>query len=67
MPFDNSHLKQYVDYINNTKRVPLRIDWFDEDHEPVGPIVRADMVEAGLITEAHDGICLTEAGHALGK
>lgn len=50
--------QQYIDYINNTGmgRVPIEI--FDDDHEPVGPMVRADMQAAGLITVNQDGIAI---------
>lgn len=43
------HLHKYVDYINNTGRKPLPISAFDDDWEPVGPMIRADMQAAGLI------------------
>lgn len=51
-------LKQYVQYIRNTAQVPLRKDWFDDDWEPIGPMVRRDMMDAGLIFEYQDGILL---------
>ena len=52
------HLKQYVDYIKNTGRVPLAIADFDEDWEPIGPTIRRDMVRAGLIEEWEGGLVL---------
>lgn len=60
----SEHLKQYVQYIRNTAQVPLKCEHFDEDWEPVGPMVRRDLVAAGWITEAHDGLRLTDAAPA---
>lgn len=54
------HLQKYLDYIRNTKRVPLKTEWFDEDWDPVGPMVRSQLVEAGLITVESDGIRIVE-------
>ena len=50
--------KQYIEYINNTGQVPLATAAFDEDWEPIGPRVRADMVKADLIQVRADGIYL---------
>lgn len=50
----------YVEYIRNTKCVPLPVHFFDDDWEPIGPTVRRDMVAAGLIVETPDGIMLRE-------
>lgn len=58
----NDHLKQYVRYIRNTGRAPLAVAVFDEDWEPIGPRVRADLTRAGLVTEDADGLRLTAAG-----
>jgi hypothetical protein len=55
------HLKQYVQYIKNTAHVPLRVDWFDEDWEPIGPMVRKQMVEANLIEIQEGGIVLKDS------
>lgn len=41
------HLKQYVDYINNTGGVTP--DQFDDDWMPIGQMIRNDMSAAGLI------------------
>lgn len=43
------NFKQYVDYIRNTGRIPLPVAMFDEDWEPIGPMVRSQMEKAGLI------------------
>jgi hypothetical protein len=45
----NPRLAKYVDYINNTAQVPLAVDDFDEDWKPIGPMVRAEMLEDGYI------------------
>lgn len=50
--------KKYVDYINNTGRVPLPVAHFDEDWEPVGPVVRKNMARDDLIQVRGDGIYL---------
>ena len=44
------YLDQYVEYINNTGGSPT-VEQFDEDWEPIGPMLRRDMLVAGLITE----------------
>ena len=58
---------QHVDYINNTAQVPLSVEEFDEGWEPIGPMVREEMLEDGYIYmggpdifgyEARDGIYL---------
>lgn len=48
----------YIDYIKNTAQVPLKVEHFDEDWEPIGPIIRPKMVTEGLITIDEDGIRL---------
>lgn len=53
-----SEQKKYVQYIKNTGRVPLAVAMFDEDWEPIGPMVRRDMVEEGLIIIEDGGIKL---------
>ena len=54
----SNRFAKYVDYINNTKKQPLPVAFFDDDHEPLGPTVRADMVAADLIQVRADGIYL---------
>jgi predicted ThiF/HesA family dinucleotide-utilizing enzyme len=56
----SEHLQKYVQYIKNTAHVPLRTDWFDDDWEPVGPMVREQLVKANLITVSDDGIRLVQ-------
>jgi len=58
------HLQKYVQYIKNTGRVPLRVDWFDDDWDPIGPKLREQMVAEGLITIQEDGIRLVEPPEA---
>ncbi len=50
--------KQYVDYINNTGQVPLPVHMFDEDWEPIGPMLRRDMAAEGLIADDGENIIL---------
>lgn len=45
------HLQKYVDYINNVGNFELHAKHFDDDHEPIGPMVRNDMSKLGLIYE----------------
>jgi hypothetical protein len=60
------YLQKFIDYIRNTGRVPLPVEFFDDDWEPVGPTVRSDLIDAGLITIRDDGIRLTEEGQGNG-
>ncbi len=53
----NKHQK-YIDYINNTARVPLPVASFDEDWEPIGPMVRKALVSDDIIQVRADGIYL---------
>jgi hypothetical protein len=46
--------QKYLDYIKNTGGSPT-INNFDEDWEPIGPMVRRDMLKAGLITATESG------------
>ena len=46
----NNHQKRALEYIANTGGKPS-INWFDDDHDPVGPMLRADLVAAGLAVE----------------
>jgi hypothetical protein len=41
--------QKYVDYINNTGQRPLSVEAFDDDNDPIGPMVRRDMAAEGLI------------------
>lgn len=54
-----SHLKQYIDYINNTGGSPT-IAQFDEDWEPIGPTLRADMIKYKMITERDGKLYVNE-------
>lgn len=42
-------LWRYVSYIKNTGRKPLPIAAFDEDMEPVGPMIRKELLAGGWI------------------
>jgi hypothetical protein len=59
----DEHLRKYVEYIRNTGREPLAVELFDDDWEPIGPRVRAELVRAGLVTQSADGLLRT--GHSL--
>lgn len=39
---------KYIQYIKNTGEKCM-VDWFDEDWEPIGPRIRYNMKEDGLI------------------
>lgn len=54
------HLKKYVQYIRNTGRVPLKVEHFDDDWEPIGPMVRRDLLAADMIKEVGGGIVIEE-------
>jgi hypothetical protein len=47
----NAIHQRALEYIDNAGGEP-KIEWFDDDHEPIGLQLRADMKKAGLITEA---------------
>jgi len=49
---------KYIEYIKNTGGNP-KIEWFDEDWEPIGPSVRQRMAELGL-TKEDDGYIMAE-------
>lgn len=55
------HLQKYLDYIRNTKRVPLATALFDEDWEPIGPQVRKELRDGGWIDESTAGITVAPA------
>jgi len=40
--------KGYLEYIENTGGSP-KVEWFDDDFAPIGPLVRSDMLKEGLI------------------
>lgn len=52
-------------YVRNTGQRPLEIIDFDDDHSPVGPMLRKAMLNAGLIEEGQGALMLTAAGEAL--
>lgn len=47
------YLTKYLEYIDNTGGSPTT-QQFDQDWEPIGPLVRRDLTGAGLI-EQRDG------------
>lgn len=58
------HLQKYMEYIDNTGGSP-KVEWFDEDWEPIGPMLRKDMADANLIYES--GGLLYKTGTGPGK
>ena len=50
-----------IQYIKNTGGNPA-ISWFDEDHEPIGAILREDLKSNGLIVEFNEKILITDKG-----
>jgi len=52
--------KQYLDYIKNTGGNPT-VEGFDDDYEPIGPMVRRDMEQAGLIRTVNGRLEIIEA------
>lgn len=54
-----AHLQKYVDYINNTSLKPLPVEYFDDDNDPVGPMIRTEMQKGGFIySDPSGGILL---------
>lgn len=52
-------LEQYVQYIKNTGlNGKLTTEQFDDDWEPIGPVVRKDMLSENLITITDNKITL---------
>lgn len=51
----NPRLAEYVDYINNTGQVPLAVEQFDEDWDPVGPMIRSELESSGYIRIGRPG------------
>lgn len=47
--FDN-----FLDYIDNAGGA-VNTEWFDEDWEPIGPLVRRDMIAEGFAEQYQDG------------
>ena len=47
--------KRALDYIRNNSgdlHGSVKVEWFDDDHEPIGPSLRGDLLHAGMIEEA---------------
>ena len=66
----NTLHRRAIEYIRNAGGSP-EVAWFDDDHEPIGPQLRADLRKDGYATQRHDAftmklhIELTEAGAAV--
>lgn len=57
------HHKQYLQYVINTGGYAT-VDNFDEDWEPIGPMLRADLMPEFIVENDGGKIVLTEAGKA---
>ena len=55
------HHKQYLQYVINTGGY-VTADDFDEDWEPIGPMLRADLVPEFIEEDSDGKLILTEAG-----
>jgi len=53
-----TYYAKYIEYIKNSGE-NLKVEWFDEYWEPIGPMVRKDMKQAGLIYEKDGKIFLS--------
>jgi predicted phage terminase large subunit-like protein len=54
-------LARYVHYIRNTGIIPLPCGTFDVDWEPAGPLIRKQLVAAGLVDERDGWLHITAA------
>lgn len=54
----SDHLQKYVDYLQNTGQGVLLIADFDDDWEPIGPMLRKQLLDAGLTEEWGGGMAL---------
>lgn len=50
---DYPHLEKYIHYVWNTGG-KVKVEDFDEDWEPIGPMLRVDLLKAKLIN-VNDG------------
>ncbi len=55
----SKNLMKYVAYIQSTGGQPT-LSEFDEDWEPIGPMLRADLILAEAITEVSGRVILTD-------
>lgn len=58
--------RKALEYIHNAGGTP-EVRWFDDDHEPIGPQLRDDLLKAGMVEiiagfDDEDIIVLTKAG-----
>lgn len=51
----NDTEKRAIEYIKNTGGNP-KVSWFDEDHDPIGPMLRKRLINANLIRIVGDRI-----------
>ena len=57
------HLIQYLQYVQNTGG-NANIAQFDDDWEPIGPMLRRDLMPAYIFEKSDGKLALTEAGKA---
>lgn len=60
---------QYIRNASGDLHGSVPVEWFDVDHEPIGPHLRGDLMRAGMIEEIKDGqdnpcIRMTDSGRA---
>ena len=46
----NTEQRRALEYIDNAGGEP-KIEWFDDDHEPIGPMLRDDLKTMRLVVE----------------
>jgi hypothetical protein len=47
LPDPPKHLLRYIDYLNNTGKIQVKD--FDDDWEPIGPMLREELLSLGLV------------------
>ena len=62
----NEYYQQFLDYIRNTGGSPL-IEWFDEDWEPIGQIIRGELKTRNLIYEKDGKVYLSKEDKTDGR
>ena len=59
----SDHQKQYLQYVINTGG-NATVATLDDDYEPIGPMIRRDLMPAYIVENAAGKLELTEAGKA---
>jgi len=63
MPELRPHLKKYLQYVVNTDG-NASIDDFDDDWEPIGPLLRSELVPVYMVAGENGKLKLTAEGIA---